>query len=49
MPRGVEELWSAFSLGNPELADEVYLQLEDVPEDDPGKEHDDENAERQTP
>ncbi len=49
MSRGVEELWSAFSLGNPELADDVYLKLEDVPEDDPGKERDDANAELKQP
>ncbi len=41
-----EALFDAFPLGNPDLADAVYVEATEPPDDDPGDEGDDSKAER---
>ncbi len=39
-------LWNAFPLRDPDLADETFTEVRQVPEDEPGDEGDDSQAER---
>ncbi len=39
-----EALFDAFPLGTPDLADEVFVDPEEAPDDDPGEEGDDSKA-----